>query len=898
MTNKEYHVISHTHWDREWYQCFEVFRLRLVDLMDHLLEIYRTYPQFIFHLDAQTVCLEDYLAIRPQMRSRLEELITSGKLLVGPWYVQNDFYLTSGEATVRNLLIGSSMAEEFGCCDWIGYVPDQFGLIGQLPQIFSQFGIQSAFFGRGYSEYRKNDKGEYERCVQPAEFCWESGDGSSVHAVNLPNWYNNAQRFSPDPERAAKYLKHVDEHLEPYSGTPFRLLMNGVDHLEAQEDLLPILERLQAGLSPGNRIMQSTLAEYGRKTAAYLADKGKPVLQGELRRGRDHEILQGTLSSRRYLKVLNGRCQNDLELVLEPLFSGISVRTGGQVAYPADTLRYLWKTLLKNHAHDSICGCSTDRVHQDNENRFMRFLDAAGDLRRRGLQEFLNRISRDGIAAGEYLLAVVNTLPYPRSETVEAEVRIPLEDGVESFSLLDPEGQAVPFEIVRSVKRNRMTVSPINLPGQISVEEMTLRFPAKDIPASGYFVYRLVPGGARSETAPIARQGPTEMENEAFSVTVSEAGRVSLVCRESGRTIPDLISLEDVADKGDSYTFAAGSDPLDLSAVRPTVSFLEKSAFRQTIRLNYRLPIPLQFDRQNSRRSDELVESNLVLDLSLAQGSALLDIRGQLENASKDHRLRLLVHTGIEAKANLSSQPFECVERPRDHHQPDLRHNWSHPNNGWVSVLGDTDQFSVLTDGVYDYEHTGKSLAFTWVRATARIGDHAFVQNSNGVEPSPEWAVPENQCLREIPFHIALRSGFATPAELSREWQCWSAPLLTAFDSADPHKFLKGRPCLQDADLDENFYRDLADGDIRLPLRGDGPELTGDVVFSAYKQAEDNSGYIFRWYNPAAAEAEASLRITSNHTVCDVTLGEKETHAARSLSSQTGAKRIVTVKLV
>ncbi|MCF7849294.1 MAG: hypothetical protein K9M45_10610, partial [Kiritimatiellales bacterium] len=123
MTDKQprtFHVVSHTHWDREWYQSFEVFRLRLLDLMDHLLAIYDDYPDFIFHLDAQTVCLEDYLEIRPQNRARLQELIAGHRIIVGPWYVQNDFYLSSGESTVRNLLIGSELAEGFGACEPLG----------------------------------------------------------------------------------------------------------------------------------------------------------------------------------------------------------------------------------------------------------------------------------------------------------------------------------------------------------------------------------------------------------------------------------------------------------------------------------------------------------------------------------------------------------------------------------------------------------------------------------------------------------------------------------------------------------------------------------------------------------------------------------------------------------
>jgi len=149
------HVISHTHWDREWYLGFEEFRLRLVELVDEVLRILDEQETYVFHLDAQTIVLDDYLEIRPAMRSRLEKYIASGRLLVGPWYVQNDFFLVSGEATIRNLRIGIAKAEGFGASMPIGYMPDQFGLAGQLPQILQSFGISSAVFGRGYTFWER-----------------------------------------------------------------------------------------------------------------------------------------------------------------------------------------------------------------------------------------------------------------------------------------------------------------------------------------------------------------------------------------------------------------------------------------------------------------------------------------------------------------------------------------------------------------------------------------------------------------------------------------------------------------------------------------------------------------------------------------------------------------------
>jgi len=901
---RTFHVVSHTHWDREWYQSFEVFRLRLVDLVDRLLAIYNEYPDFIFHLDAQTVCLEDYLEFRPHNRAQLKGLIKTRRIIVGPWYVQNDFYLSSGESTIRNLLVGSEIAKAFGACEPLGYTPDQFGLIGQLPQIYRGFDFNVTIFARGYKGYEKNADGKYVPVVRDSEFDWVSPDGSAVHAVYLSGWYNNAQRFSADPDRAHRFLEHVDEVLGSSPATRHRLLMNGVDHLEAQEDLLPILGQLQSRLGEGESIAQSTLLDYAQATQELLEDRPKARVEGELRLGRDREILQGTLSSRRYLKELNTRCQTLLELQLEPLYAMLARLTGEKVAYPSDELRYLWKEVMKNQAHDSICGCSTDRVHQDNENRFLRVLDCAGDLLRRGMQEILNRTDREGLDDSEFLLAVANPLPYPRSEPVAATVRFPQVDQTQGFDLLDADGQKTPYEVVDSIHQHRMTVSPFNVPGLIGVNEVAIRFAASEIPAGGYAVYRVVPSTEPLAAVSAPPDVPACIENDHLSVSVAENGTVSMEDRESGWKTDDLFSFEDSADAGDSYCFipAPGEDPLDLSAVKPTVALVEKTALRQCIRLEYRFGLPSEFDRDALQRSGDLVENKVVVELSLRPGGSALDISGWVDNVSKDHRLRIRVHTGIDTDRNMSSQPFDCVERFRYPEQPDLKVDWTHPNNGWVSVGNEINQLSVFTNSIYDYEHlpdTRHSLAFTCVRATGRIVDDILGLTVGKIPPSPEWAAPENQSLRRTPFHLAIRPGRIPHAGLFREQQCWLSPLLVAFDSVDPHRFLEGRACVQDADLSEMFYRDLPPSEVNLPRRAVGVSLGGDVVFSAYKRKEDRAGYVLRMYNPASEAAPIELSGVSS--VREMTLAEVPTGEVRSVDGVYGqeipAKRIVTLEV-
>ena len=237
---KFYCLVSHTHWDREWYEPFEQFRVRLLELMDNLLELMEEDKDFIFHLDAQAAVLDDYLEIKPQNRERLASLISERRLMAGPWYIQNDFFLTSGEATVRNLILGTKRMKDFGASDDVGYMPDQFGLISQLPQIFKGFGIGSAVFSRGLAGL----PGEAGGIPSKNEFIWESPDGSKVTAIFMSGFYNNAQRLSADPEKALKFIRDAASKIADRSGTPYMLLMNGVDHLEAQENLNEILEKL------------------------------------------------------------------------------------------------------------------------------------------------------------------------------------------------------------------------------------------------------------------------------------------------------------------------------------------------------------------------------------------------------------------------------------------------------------------------------------------------------------------------------------------------------------------------------------------------------------------------------------------------------------------------------
>jgi mannosylglycerate hydrolase len=90
QTPAEIVVVPHTHWDREWYEPFQRFRLRLVALLDDVIPRLEHEPDLRFTLDGQTAAVDDYLEVRPEMEPRVSALVHVGKLAVGPWRVLLD----------------------------------------------------------------------------------------------------------------------------------------------------------------------------------------------------------------------------------------------------------------------------------------------------------------------------------------------------------------------------------------------------------------------------------------------------------------------------------------------------------------------------------------------------------------------------------------------------------------------------------------------------------------------------------------------------------------------------------------------------------------------------------------------------------------------------------------
>jgi hypothetical protein len=351
------HVVPHTHWDREWYLPFAVYRRRLVALLDSLLLALPREPGLRFHLDGQMAVVDDYLEARPDRLAALRQAAAAGRVSLGPWYTLPDEHLVSGESLLRNLELGLERARELGEPMVVGYLPDQFGHTAQMPQLLRRNRIETAVLWRGVPAGRVG-----------GVFDWEALDGSSVRTVHLQRGYGHGRNLPLDPTKLRDRLTE-----ETWTETGPWLVMAGDDHL-------PWPVGLDAALGTAELERSASISSLADFVAASPPASG--VLRGELHSAATSFVLKGTLSARFPLKLEHAALERLLERHLEPIWT-LSGRP-----WPERELRYIWRQLILNSAHDTICGCSIDQVHRQASRRIERAVRAAAALiRRLGVEE-------------------------------------------------------------------------------------------------------------------------------------------------------------------------------------------------------------------------------------------------------------------------------------------------------------------------------------------------------------------------------------------------------------------------------------------------------------------------------------------------------------------------------
>ena len=463
-------VISHTHWDREWYQPFEQFRLRLVRMMDALIDLLERDPEFRhFAVDGQTVPLDDYLEIRPDRRETIERLVRDGRLLVGPNYMLPDEFLIGGEAWVRNLMFGIRSARRYGAVMRVGYSPDAFGHIAHLPAILRGFGLDSVLIWRGVSKE-----------ATTSEFRWQAPDGSEVLAVHFPYGYGFMATLPEDEGQLKSVLGTQRTLLEPLATTSHVLVPNGTDHLPAHEGLSGVIRTANAMLD-GDRMVHGSYPQFVADVRKELGDRYQelPLISGELRSSERSVILAGVLSTRIWLKQRYATCEDLLARFAEPLVAWAHLLRGEgdeeRVASDRGLLHEAWKQLLQNGPHDSVTGCSVDPVYNDVAIRFQRSEQIADALAAEAQREIALAVAKPG----EETVLVYNSEHGPRTDV--CHVRLADEPGKTPVKVIDDAGNEAPLQVIE-----RGGTSPMD-----RRERVVAAFVAADVPGFGYKSFRV-----------------------------------------------------------------------------------------------------------------------------------------------------------------------------------------------------------------------------------------------------------------------------------------------------------------------------------------------------------------------------------------------------------------------
>jgi mannosylglycerate hydrolase len=738
VLKKKVYWVPHTHWDREWYRSFQAFRARLVDSIDAVLDKLVAEPDFKFLLDGQTVVLEDFFEIRPERENEIRRAVAEGRLAIGPWYVQPDSLLPCGEAHIRNLLLGRAYSFAIGRVSKIAYTPDSFGHPAQFPQLFAGFGMRAFVYWRGNGN---------EIDQLPAEYCWQSPDGTGILACLMVKGYFSGALLPSDVDNAVKYLKITYDELAKRTEQDAVLIMNGVDHSPPDPQALEMARGLSK--AHGLDVEIALLEDFVRQVKGEL-----PVYQGSLIGGRLANLLPGVWSARMPLKLANRRAEITLVHVTEPL--AVIARLQGLRDERASLL-VGWRALLKNQAHDSIGGCSINRVHIQMQPRFFASQSLANETAMRVMERLAGQDqTRQTPVTKPFEVAIFNPSPYPRSGVVRMALdggpaMQPSPDGLIYHPVLaanKPEGgYTADGHIVRFVPGD----SDGRFFYQVHQHSVDLEIPVDDVPAFGYKRVVLQPADYADHTVD---DGIT-IGNAYINLRLNASGGADV--RLGEREFLGLFGVEDLLDRGDSYDadLLPDGDRCEFLRYKHTRRVHPNGTQVLAVERLYRTPRELTEERD--KRGDEQTALRLYTDFILYPGSDELKVQVRLKNTAKDHRFRLLFPAGGSVTryhyATTLDVASATVDKPDDsqwlHQAPD-----TFVHQGWISLNG----LTVVAPGLPEAEVMADgTLAVTLVRSIGWLSRPDLTSRPGPA--GPVIPVSDAQCLETIEAELTIFGG-------------------------------------------------------------------------------------------------------------------------------------------
>jgi len=879
---REIHVVSNTHWDREFRFPFQKTRLMLVNMMDYLLDLLEKNPDYTsYTLDAHSIMVEDYLELRPERRDLIVKLVTDRRLFMGPWYTLPDIPNIGQEALVRNLLFGHRISSSFGHTMKVGYTPCSWGQTGQLPQIYAGFDIDTILFYRGISPHE---------C--PSEFIWEAPDGTRALAhrfalfarynyyylvfrkitygldINDRQWwwgkwgetpfksankdddYTTVELLEPDVLYKKEKLKQATAGMleiegDQYQGEYF-LAMHGHD-ISWPHPLEPEVVKDSDDAFPEMKIIHSDLEKYFDVLKKNLDMDSLMVLKGErrtnLREGYWTYLLPGTISARTRLKKENFLTETELVYRAEP--SATLAAMLGK-AYPGSFLELAWKHLLCTHTHDANAGCAPDEVTEDVRFHLRQSRRISEAVTGESLKHLVKNIDTGSGDRDTRYLIVLNTLPFERSEILELLLDLPEETGAKSLLIRDPEGKPCDWQPVSRSDEGLFVDNPWNVPQAFLTRRFRIKMDVGNLPSLGYRVFTIEAAPEPARIPGSLFSAPNIMENRYLRVEVLSNGAIDLFDKQTGVSYCGLLTLEENGETGNAWKHEPPENDRIICSTeeKAKIEIVEQGPLSCSLRIDLTMNVPLDC-QDGSTRSEELVPVPFSHIVTLERDSRMVGVVTKFDNRARDHRIRVLFPTNLEkANTSFADSHFDVVER--DIALPN-RDDWKEPVVGtypyrhFVDVSDGDRGLCILSEGLQEFEVTRderRAIALTLVRGVRIKLEVSDERKQELPDPGPQSPGPH-----EFRMSIYPHTGLWSDAGCMKEALGMAARPVAAQFGKNMHG---GLP------LERGF------------LSLDNPRLE----VSAIKAAESGEGIMVRIYNPTDNEEKGNVRFSTPQREC------------------------------
>jgi mannosylglycerate hydrolase len=750
------HVVSHTHWDREWYQPAVRFRQRLVALVDELIDAPAlSHAGASFLLDGQMAVVEDYLSVRRERAAELSMLFKSGTIEAGPWLVLADELIPSGEALVRNLFAGRRTLRLLRALDQsprVLYCPDSFGHPAALPTLARGFGFGLVIAWRGFGSVR----------WPHADACtWASPGGERVVLYHLSrSGYELGANLPVDGEMARARWADIRGELLSRNSTGEALLLNGADHHARQLNRTEAFDALAAAAAP-DEIKPSSLGAFAMEVERRAGQsKRLPEVEGELRDSYGFTwTISGTLATRAHQKRRNARIQRLLERDAEP-WAALAARGAEQGVARRQLVEEAWRSLLLCHPHDTLCGCSTDEVARAMDARLDEAESQGEGVRGDSLFDLIGHredAAREHHAKWKSVVVVRNRVPRARGGVALITLKQFVADvpvgpgsatrgagGSPAAGRTPAVGGFPAIQVLSRREAHERTESPRHYPDDdlVMVYEAVAWVP--EVPAYGI---RCFPHTSRNRATavpnPATAEGTT-VANGRIAVRVHGDGRVEFTDLAGGRAVSDLLTWESRVDAGDSYT--------------PSVRETKFAPRFIGARVVHRGPIRAAIETKwEFRAKKERVAATVRLIVDADAPWLRIQVTGT--NAARDHRLRLRVATDAKHARVFADAMFGTVERrPIVATTDDLRMETPQktaPLHRYVSLFGADHGATLFSDGLAEYEADDDGgVAVTLLRSIGELSRADIPERPGHAGwPTP---VPGAQCHGPFDAELAV----------------------------------------------------------------------------------------------------------------------------------------------